>query len=119
MRESIENGKILQKNKEKININKNINIKEAIKNEKPELKKIPITNNSNNKVSENELLSKIKNRKPLKNIPPKKETNNKPNDNFLMEIKKKLKKVNNNTSQSNDTKQSNLKNIDPNIESED
>ena len=38
---------------------------------------------------------------------------------FLMEIKKKLKKVNNNTSQSNDTKQSNLKNIDPNIESED
>ena len=135
MRESIEKAKILEKHKDKknevksnknanTNINKkesNKNLKEATKKEMPELKKnINANSNANNKIKENELLSKLNNRKGLNNIPPKKELNNKPNDNnnFLLEIRKKLKKVNNANTQSNEAKQSNVKNIDPNTEYE-
>jgi hypothetical protein len=99
----------------------NKNLKEATKKEMPELKKnINANSNANNKIKENELLSKLNNRKGLNNIPPKKELNNKANDNnnFLLEIRKKLKKVSNTNTQSNETKQSNIKNIDPNTEYE-
>ena len=133
MRESIEKAKILEKNKDKknevksnknsnTNTNKkesNKNLKETTKNEIPELKKnINANSNTNNKLKENELLSKLNKRKGLNNIPPKKELNNKANDNnnFLLEIRKKLKKVNNTNTESNETKQSNIKNIDPNTE---
>ena len=132
MKEKIEKEKVLEKNKDKknevkiynktkINTNKdeaNKNIKEAIKKEMPALKKV-VNTNTNNKIKENELLSKLNSRKALNNIPPKKEINNNPNEgnNFLTEMRKKLKKVNNATNtQSNETKQSNIKNIAPNTE---
>ena len=82
-----------------------------------------------NKINENEILNKLRNRKGINDF-PKKEYNNKTKDNnFLLNIKKKLKKINNNDEPtkpsikeiiSKENKLNiNIKNIDPNMDYED